>query len=78
MGWYYLQEDKVSHTFPKCINSKVNIVVQLEFELAYYNVAVQYVSLYTMWNPPSLMSTQRSMSVQGKTNYVVLKDTWEG
>ena len=28
------------------INPKVDVVVQLEFELAYHDVAVQYVSYY--------------------------------
>ena len=32
------------HTFPKGISPKVTLIVQLEFELANYNVAVQYAS----------------------------------
>ena len=32
--------------FPKGISLKVNINTQLEFELAYYKVVVQYVSHY--------------------------------
>ena len=33
-----------STAFPQGISLKVNVIVQLEFELAYYNVAVQHVS----------------------------------
>ena len=33
---------------PKDINPKVNVLVQLEFELYYFEVAIQYVSPYTM------------------------------
>ena len=40
--------DKGVHAFPKGINPKVNVIAQLEFELAYYDVAVQYVSHYAM------------------------------
>ena len=36
------------HTFAKSICPKVNVMVQLEFELAYYNVAVQHISHYAM------------------------------
>ena len=48
---YYLAhiwEDGGVHTFPKGISPKVNVIVQLEFELAYYDVAVQHVSHYAM------------------------------
>ena len=34
------------HSFLKGLSSKVNVIVRLEFELDYYNVAVQYVSHY--------------------------------
>ena len=36
--------DKGVHAFPKSISLKVNIIVQLGFELAYYDVEVQDVS----------------------------------
>ena len=36
------------HTFLKGISLKVNVTVWLKFELAYYDVAVQHVSHYTM------------------------------
>ena len=36
--------NKGIHTFHKGINPKVNATARLEFELAYYKVAVQYVS----------------------------------
>ena len=32
------------HTFPKGISPKVNVIALLEFELAYYDVAVQHIS----------------------------------
>ena len=39
-------------TFPKGISLKVNSIVQLEFELAYYNVKVQQISHYAMGITP--------------------------
>ena len=41
-------EDKGVHTFPKVISPKVNVIGQLEFELAYNDVTVQDVNHYTM------------------------------
>ncbi len=41
---YYLTHswvDKWVHTFPKGICSKVNVIARLEYELAYYDTAVQ-------------------------------------
>ena len=35
------------NTFNHSINRKVNVIAQLEFELAHYNVAVQHVTRYT-------------------------------
>ena len=34
------------HTFSKGISLKVNRLARLEFELIYYDVAVQYISHY--------------------------------
>ena len=34
--------------FPRGISLKVNVIVQLEFELAHYTIAVQYISHYVM------------------------------
>ena len=48
--WYYLThswEDKGAHTFPKSICLKVNIIAQLEFELAYHDSSVQRFNHYT-------------------------------
>ena len=48
--WYYLThswEDKGIHTFPKVICPKVNIIGWPEFELTYYDSAVQHVNHYT-------------------------------
>ena len=42
--WYYLthnQKDKGVHAFPMGIFLKVSVIVRLEFELAYYDSAVQ-------------------------------------
>ena len=39
--------DKGVHTFPKCICTKVNVITRLEFELAYYESAVQRLNHYT-------------------------------
>ena len=41
VGW---GTDKSVPTFLKCINLKVNIIVWLEFEMAYYDVTVQHIS----------------------------------
>ena len=38
--------NKDVHTFPKGISPKVNVIARLEFELAYYDVTVHYVSHY--------------------------------
>ena len=45
-------EDKEVHTFPKDICPRVNLVAWLEFELAYYDSAVQLFNPYTMRTPP--------------------------
>ena len=39
-------------TYPKCISPKVNVIVRLRFELAYYDIAVQQVSHYATGTPP--------------------------
>ena len=36
------------HTFPKGISPKVNVIAWLEFELVYYNVALEHIRYYTM------------------------------
>ena len=38
------QGHKGVHSFPKIISSNLNITARLEFELACYDVTVQYVS----------------------------------
>ena len=40
------------HTFPKGIKMKVNVIMRLELELAYYDVAVQHVNHYTKETTP--------------------------
>ena len=52
--WYYLThswEDKGVHTFPKGICPKVNVIVRLEYKLAYYDSAVQRFNHYTTRTP---------------------------
>ena len=52
---YYLthsREDKGVHTFPKGICPKVNIIVRLEYELAYNDSAVHRFNHYTTRTPP--------------------------
>ena len=44
-------EDKGVHTFPKGICPKVNVIVRLGFELAYYDSAVQHFNHYTSRTP---------------------------
>ena len=54
----YRWDDKGVHTFPKCICPKVNIIARLEFELAYYNSAVQRFNHYTMRTTQDVFCTQ--------------------
>ena len=52
--WYYLTqtwEDWRVYIFSKDISPKVNIIVQLEFELAYFDIAVQLFSYYASGIP---------------------------
>ena len=54
--WYYLiysWKDKGVHTFPEGICPKGNIKAQLEFELAYYDSAVQHFNHFTTRTPPN-------------------------
>ena len=53
---YQIGENKGAHTFPKDIILKVNVIVWLEFEFAYYNVAVQHVNYYATETPPTNIS----------------------
>ena len=41
-------KDKKVHAFPKTICPKVKLIVSLDFEPTYYNVAVEHVSHNTM------------------------------
>ena len=42
--------DKGVYTFPKGNNSKINVLVPLEFELAYFETAVQHANHYATPN----------------------------
>ena len=46
------------HIFPKGINPKVNVIAWLEFELAYYDFAVEHVSHYATGSYQSLFISQ--------------------
>ena len=39
--------DKEDHIFSKDISPKVNVIEEVEFEIAYYDVLVKYVNHYT-------------------------------
>ena len=55
--WYYLThrfEMSDFIPFSKAISLKVNVIVRLEFELAFNDVAVQYVSHYVTGTPPCI------------------------
>ena len=45
--------DKGVHTFLKGISPKVNVIAQLEFELCYFEVSVQYFNHYATETPSS-------------------------
>ena len=49
--------------FAKGINSKVNAMVQLEFELVSYNVTVQHISHYAMVTPNLFVKSFQSLLV---------------
>ena len=51
---HYRGGNKGFHTYPEGIISKVNAIARLEFEYAYYEVAVQHVSHYATKIPPSM------------------------
>ena len=45
--------------FLRGISPKVNVIAQLEFELVYFETAVQHFNLYTKGTPPHKMKGQR-------------------
>ena len=77
--WYYLThswEDKGVHTFPRGICPKVNLIVLMEFELAYYNSTVHRFKYYTMKTPPPLearkMCSTLTCGIKYKSAYFFL------
>ena len=42
----------VVYSFPKGICPKVNVIVRLEYELAYYDSAIHHFNHYTTWTLP--------------------------
>ena len=47
-----MQRDKRVHAFPKGISPKMKIIVQLEFKLTQFEVAVHHFSHYAMRTTP--------------------------
>ena len=56
---YYLTingEDKEVHAFSMGISPKVNVIVWLDLQLAFYNEAVQYISHYAAGTPSLILA----------------------
>ena len=71
--WYYLThswEDKGVYIFPKGICLKVNVIAQLEYELAYYNSAVHRFNHYTTRTPFPVIGIQHSCIQHAYTTYI--------
>ena len=60
------------HTFPKGICPKVNIIVQLEYELAYYDSTVHHFNHYTTRTPPVLFDPYHVLPLWVKVDLVVM------
>ena len=58
--------DKGFRTFSKCICPKLNVIVRLEFELAYYDVVVENVNYYSTGTFPKT-SKINLFDLEGKT-----------
>ena len=67
-SWTYCLGDKGVHIFPEGICPKVNIIVQMVFKFAYYDVAALQVSPYATGTPPSYS--------EGLIAYLQLLITW--
>ena len=61
--------NKGTKTFPKAISPKVHLLARLEFELAYYSVAVQHVSNYATGDSLYLNWRRRILKVDEKDNF---------
>ena len=59
-------ENKGIHTFPKGISLKMNVIVQLEFELAYYDSAVHRFNSYT-----PRTTSQVSFSITNNSHIII-------
>ena len=56
LQWFYLipsYGDKGFHIPPKGITPKVKIIARLEFEIAYFKVAVHHFNRYVTWTSPT-------------------------
>ena len=85
--WYYLTHcwgDKGVHAFAKTINLKVNVTVQLEFELIYFEAEVQHINHYARVGGGLLMkfivfdyiNLQKEFDIVGSSNLNKLLDKW--
>ena len=61
---------KKVHAFPKSTSLKVNVIAQLEFELTYYIVTVQYASHNATRTTPYPKSVAGSTQAFTTVNYV--------
>ena len=61
--------DNRVHTFAKNISSKVNVIAQLELELAYYDFAVQHVNHYATGTSPCWRDNNTKIMKMKKTTY---------
>ena len=48
----HIWKNKIVDNFLKDISLKVNIIVQLECELTYYDIAIQFVNCYAIGTSP--------------------------
>ena len=56
------EKNKGVYTHCKSISLKVNAITWLEIELAYYDVTLQYVCLFTLGTPPQSLSLSVSVN----------------
>ena len=56
--------DNSVHAFLKSITLKMNVIVQLEFELTYYDVTIQHISDYATGTPCISFITENEDSIE--------------
>ena len=65
--------NKMVHSFSKGINSKVNVIERLEFELTYFDIVVQHVSYYAKGTPSMIFEISLNYFTLYKYNLVLAK-----